>query len=358
MRLAAIALACAACGASPDLSVESPGPHEVGTTRFELVDTARGRTLVTQLWYPTATPAADVPTEMLEAEPHRTQYAQLLAAAPDCPRRTAHVALDAPADASGGPYPLIAFSHCHDCVRFSEMTVAERLASHGFVVVAVDHTQNTIYDHLAGMEVTLGSDFDTIREGDVEFAIDQVLAGATPIAAADVDATKLGVFGHSFGGVTAGLVAQDDARIGAALAIASPMDNPLIPGVSIANLHVPLGFFVAVEDNSITEIGNKLIREQNFDMASVPVWKWEVADAGHWSFSDVDGAADIFMAGCGAGTRQTNGDPFTYLDPPTGRAIAAAYVTAFFEAELLGQDGARAYLDTARPAQVSTDHRN
>jgi hypothetical protein len=115
---------------------------------------------------------------------------------------------------------------------------------------------------------------------------------------------------------------------------------------------------VAVEDNSITEIGNKLIREQNFAKATGPAWKWEVADAGHWSFSDVNGAADNLMAGCGMGTRQTTGDPFTYLDPPTGRAIAAAYVTAFFEANLLGQAGARDYLDGARPSQVSTEHRN
>jgi hypothetical protein len=72
----------------------------------------------------------------------------------------------------------------------------------------------------------------------------------------------------------------------------------------------------------------------------------------------VNGAADNLMAGCGMAQRQTTGDPFTYLGPPTGRAIAAAYVTAFFEANLLGQAGARDYLDGARPSQVSTQHRN
>jgi hypothetical protein len=178
------------------------------------------------------------------------------------------------------------------------------------------------------------------------------------VPAASIDATAIGVFGHSYGGVTAGLVAQDDARSGAALSIASPMDNPLIEGVHIANLHVPLAFLVAVEDNSITEIGNDLIRKQNFAMATTPAWKWEVADAGHWSFSDVNGAADLFMAGCGSGTRQTTGDPFTYLDPATGRAIAAAYTTAFFEATLRGEDGARAYLDGAHGPGVTADHRN
>lgn len=346
-RAATILIFLCACGASPDLAVEANGPHEVGTTRVELTDAARSRALTMQLWYPTDAIAADVGIETLEADPHRAQYAQLLAAAPACASRTAHVAADAAPAA--GPWPLIAFSHCHDCVRFSEETVAERLASHGFVVVAVDHTGNTIYDHLAGHEEVIGTDFLNVRGADIRFAIDQALA--MPIGA-QIDAGRIGVFGHSFGGVTAGLVAQSDPRVGAALAIAAPMDNPLIEGVHIADLHVPLAFLVAKEDNSITELGNKLIRVDNYEAATVPVWKLEVADAGHWSFSDVDGAADIFMAGCGAGTRQTDGNDFTYLDPPTGRALAASFVTAFFEAELDGSAGAKAYLDSR------ADHRN
>jgi predicted dienelactone hydrolase len=344
----ALLVTIAACGGtSPDLSVEADGPHQVGTTRVDLTDSARGRTLTAQLWFPTDAIAADVAITMLEADPHRTQYGHLLDAAPTCPTRTLHVALDAAP--SAGPWPLVAFSHCHDCVRFSEATVAARLASHGFVVVAVDHTGNTIYDHLAGHEETIGSDFLMVRAADIRFAIDQVLA--MPIGA-QIDHDAIGVFGHSFGGVTAGLVAQTDPRIKAALSIAAPMDNPLVPGVDIAQLHVPLAFVVAKEDNSITELGNKLIRDNNYAAATVPAWKVEVADAGHWSFSDVDGLADIFMAGCGQGTRQTDGTAFTYLDPPAGRALAASFVTAFFEANLLGEAGARAYLD------ARADHRN
>jgi predicted dienelactone hydrolase len=358
----ALVLAVVACGGTdPDLSVEVAGTYAVGTARFTLTDTARTRDLVTQIWYP-ATPAAAAaattgfPIEQLEDEPRRTTYAGLLAAAPaTCPTRTAHAALAAAPAA--GTFPLILFSHCHNCARFSEMTVAERLASQGFVVVAVDHQGNTIYDHLAGHDETLGTPFLMTRAADIRFALDQVLAGSAPVpadVAATIDPTKIGMFGHSFGGVTAGLVAQDDPRITSALAIAAPMDNPLIPGVTITNLKVPLMFIVAVEDNSITELGNKFIRN-NFADATVPAWKIEVADAGHWSFSDVDGAADVLMPGCGASTRQTDGTDFTYLEPATGRAIAAAYVTAFFRATLTDDAGARAYLTSARPAGVTAE---
>ena len=346
-RAVAIVISVSACGVSPDLGVEAQGKYEVGTVRLDLTDAARARTLTAQIWYPTDTAATDVPIEQLEIDPHRAAYAGLLATSPSCPARTAHVAMNA--TAADGTFPLVAFSHCHDCVRFSEETVAERLASHGFVVLAVDHTGNTIYDHLAGHEETIGSDFLNVRAADIRFAIDQALT--TPIVP-PIDTTRIGVVGHSFGGVTAGLVAQSDTRIRAALSIAAPMDNPLIEGVHIDQLHVPLAFLVAKEDNSITELGNKLIRDNNYAKATTPVWKLEVADAGHWSFSDVDGAADIFMAGCGAGIRQTTGEDFTYLDPPTGRALAASFVTAFFEAELDGSEGARAYLD------ARAEHRN
>ncbi|MEO8700931.1 MAG: hypothetical protein ABI867_12860, partial [Kofleriaceae bacterium] len=103
---------------------------------------------------------------------------------------------------------------------------------------------------------------------------------------------------------------------------------------------------VAVEDNSITEFGNKFIRD-NFTAATVPAVKLEVPDAGHWSVSDLDGLVDLFAPGCGAAQRQTDGEDFEYLDPEAGRAIAAAYATAFFKANLQDDAKARAYVEAA-----------
>ena len=82
--------------------------------------------------------------------------------------------------------------------------------------------------------------------------------------------------------------------------------------------------------------------------------KLEVADAGHWSVSDLDGLVPAFEKGCGAGTRQTDGEPFTYLDPATGRDITAAYATAFFRATLEDDAGARAYLGRGFPDDLVT----
>ena len=326
-----------ACGSepAPDLTLEEPGAYTIGTRHQVMIDNARGRTLHVQTWFQTGSPDDGFDVVDFETDDaRRTVLADALAAAPaGCPSRRAAAALEAPAGVVAAP--LVVFSHCHECTRFSSFTIAERLASHGFVVAAVDHADNTLWDRAAGTGVDLDADFLPVRAADIRFVIDQLDQGQ-----------PIGVFGHSFGSVTAGLVAQEDERVDAAFGIAAPMENPLLAGVEIAALDLPLGFLVAVEDNSITELGNTFLRD-NFAAAPGPAWKIEVPDAGHWSFSDLVGL-EPFGAGCGDGTRQTNGDPFTYLPPEEGRAIAAAYVTAFFRATLLDDAGAEAYLTSGR----------
>jgi dienelactone hydrolase len=292
--------------------------------------------------------------ELLEPDAVRAQYTQLLAAAPACPSRTLQVALDA--TPAAGTFPLVLISHCHACTRLSNATTAIRLASHGFVVVSVEHLGDTLWEHLAGHDADINTAELEIRAADIRAALDQIAAGSTPISAL-ADLAHVGVLGHSMGAVTAGRVAQLDSRIGAAAALCAPMENPLTPGVTLADIHAPLMFVVAIEDNSITEFGNKFIRD-NFKAATVPATKIEIPDAGHWSVSDLDGLVDIFAPGCGDATRQTDGSAFTYLDPPTGRAIAASYATAFFAATLRGDAGAESYLETASPTfSVQVDRR-
>jgi len=356
-RLCVIAL-LAACSSTPsvppDFSFEQPGGWAVGTTRFMVHDAARSRDLVAQAWYPTPANATDTPIEMLEAEPPQSQYAMLLSAAPSCPSRTLPIALDAaPGD---GMFPVVMISHCHSCTRLSNATTAIRLASHGMVAISVEHLGDTLWEHLAGHDADINSAELDVRQLDIRAALDQVAAGGTPISAI-ADLAHVGMLGHSMGAVTAGRVAQLDTRITAAAALCSPMENPLVTGVTLADIHVPLFFMVAIEDNSITEFGNKFIRD-NFKATTNEAYKVEVPDAGHWSVSDLDGLVDIFAPGCGMAQRQTDGTDFTYLDPPTGRNIAASYTTAFFAATLLGDAGARSYVEQASPqfGALQVDH--
>jgi len=329
----------------PDRSVEQPGAHSVGTRRIDL-----GRTA--QVWYPTTSPMADVAIETLEIEPLRSRYATLLAGvATPCPTRRLEVALDG--DPEAGVFPLVLASHCHSCTRLSNATSAIRLASHGYIVISVDHAGDTLWDTLDGNEGGLTTEALAGRVADLQGILDR--ESGFPFDS--IDRTRVGVFGHSFGAVTAGRLAQLDDRVHAAAALAAPMENPFIPGVLASEIAEPVLFLVAQEDNSITEFGNNFIRT-NFTNAPAAAWKLEVTDAGHWSVSNLTGLVPGFAAGCGMGRRQTDGEDFTYLDPATAREITASYLTAFFRATLDDDPGSRSYLGREFPddAFVSVEH--
>ncbi len=342
-----------ACGAGDDESpavdpiYEAPGPYGVGNATISVTDTARDRQLTIEIWYPqssTSSTGEAIEEFVADAEDTST-FEALLADAPEsCPSRQTTSQRGAMANQDIDSLPLLVFSHCHNCTRFSSFAIAERLASHGFMVAAPDHTGNTLFDDLKGEGAPLDSEFLRVRAADISFVIDNLVMNREFTG---VDPNRIGVYGHSFGAVTTGLVLQNDPRPIAGFAIASPMENPLLTGVEIESITDPVGFLVAVEDNSITEIGNLFIR-QNYDDVTSAAWKGEVADAGHWSFSDICGVHPQFAACCGTGTRQTDGEPFEYVPVASGIAIAQAYITAFFDAHLNKSANASRYLSTSR----------
>jgi dienelactone hydrolase len=265
----------------------------------------------------------------------------LLESVPEqCTRRETSSSQGAQPAASPAELPLVIFSHCHECTRYSSFSLAERLASHGIVVAAPDHARNTLFDSGAMLNVA----FLATRASDISAVLDELLTAnsqALPeLLQGRFDANRVAVAGHSFGAVTAGKVLQDDPRFKAGLIMAAPFESPVFPGVSVANVAEPLLFIVAVEDNSIGSLGNSVIRA-NYDAAVSPAWKIEIADAGHWSVSDIAGIVPQFGAGCGEGERQTvPGESFTYLDNVLARDITATYGMLFFAAQLLGDDEA------------------
>lgn len=340
------------------------GPHPVGNLRITLPDASGNRELPVEIWYPADTSAAtdaDLghPLEdFVPDEPQHSQLAELVAnAPPECTRGQTRSA-DNATPAGSEPFPLIVMSHCHQCTRFSLLTIVERLASHGFAVVAPDHIDNTLFDGIADTGVGVSAEFLLVRSADISRVLDVVLDAEAPEVPESLrgrfDTDRVGMLGHSFGAVTTGRVLQEDDRVRAGVAIAAPLENPLLPGVSLESIDEPLLLLLAQEDNSILEIGNGLIRS-NFQAAAPPTWLVEFADAGHWSFSDICDIVDDLQPGCGEGVRQTRpGTAFTYLDNAMARDIAASYVTLFFAAQLLGDLAADVALDVGEPEDVVT----
>lgn len=324
------------------------GPHGVGHTTSELA-LVDDRTTLVQWWYPTADVGRGSVglAELEPAGPHHDTLVGLVGLVADAPEPCTRKLVQSTPDAeplASGSAGVVVFSHCSNCTRYSSTFIAEQLASWGFVVAAPDHTDNTLFDELAGTSVGVSAAFLATRGDDLGRVIDAIAADDVPeLLRGRIDGERLGVMGHSFGSVTAGWVTERDERVRATVAIAAPMENPLLPGVTIANIDTPVLMLLAQEDNSILEVGNNLIRS-NYDAIGTPALLVEFADAGHWSFSDICALVESFAPGCGEGVRQTNGEPFTYVDIDATRARAADWATTFFAGYVLDDADALAWL--------------
>lgn len=197
------------------------GPFPVGVLTENLTDSERNRNLPIEIWYP----ALEKYTGQDLAEETQDEYELF----------TQKIKQDAirEAELREGCYPLIMFSHGFSGHRRQTTHFCTHLASHGYIVASVDHTGNTMMDIIknymenqskapaADME-TLGAQSSYDRPLDIKFAIDCLLNGETPIPTHIIEASKIGMTGHSFGGWTTLVMPSIDKRIKAAL--------PLAPG--------------------------------------------------------------------------------------------------------------------------------
>jgi predicted dienelactone hydrolase len=141
------------------------------------------------------------------------------------PERTLAATLWYPESASDA-HPLLVYSHGFMSMRSENAPLAELLASHGYVVVAVDYPL-THMGAPGGPNVRDAAN----QPGDVRFVIDRVLAwepGQRPFAG-EIDRERIGAVGLSLGGLTTTLAAFHprlrDPRIAAAVSIAGPAAN-------------------------------------------------------------------------------------------------------------------------------------
>ncbi len=147
---------------------DEAGPWAVGRTTA-LVDDDRGGQLTVDVWYPA--------TEAPEPTPYSPTIFTGLAQH-GAPR-------------ADGTFPLVAFSHGNSGIRWQSYFVTEWLASHGFVVVAPDHPNNTLFDY----EPSLLTQVMERRPGDIS------RAATWAMGEFGTEETYL-IVGHSFGAWT------------------------------------------------------------------------------------------------------------------------------------------------------------
>lgn len=134
---------------------------------------------------------------------------------------------EAEISSSSKSYPMILLNHGLGMNGYNHTSLAENLASEGYIVVAIDFTystsatifpdgKTTYYDAPANT-TELKNDLMKVWTEDIEFVINQfekINSGdITSIFKGKIDFENLGICGHSFGGGASFLVSNSDPRI-------------------------------------------------------------------------------------------------------------------------------------------------
>ena len=226
------------------------GRFPVGVRTIEALDTSRDRLFPCEICYPAtaqhsgqdiAPGTQDTFTVPLSSKPRSQTAVRNAAAQP-------------------GTYPLILFSHSSGAGRRSATFLCTHLASHGYVVAALDHSEvvakelkrtegETGEQKAVRIEAAIAS-----RVPDICFLLDRVLDGAVWDSEPRLDPTQIGIVGHSFGGWTA-LAAPDVLKsIRAVVALAPGGASQPKPGILKAKLtfswgrDLPTLYLVAEDD--------------------------------------------------------------------------------------------------------------
>ena len=217
----------------PVFSLPRPtGGAEVGTRTMHVTDPTTGRELVVQLWYP-----ARVIVDRTQGLT-RARYSRLREAKPQFAYwwgvRTNSWQ---DAEVAAGSHPLVVFGHMWGGRRTQDTFLVEELASHGYVVAAVDHPGNAarvemaegriVKSALAGALSNVNGSSAAAIEGlwakelavwvrDDEAVLDWLAVSSGNAGGwleGRLDMTKVGALGHSFGGASSLALLGADARV-------------------------------------------------------------------------------------------------------------------------------------------------
>jgi dienelactone hydrolase len=285
------------------------GPAAVGTDVVQLLDRTRGgRRLVLTRWYPAAEGAAARPLAAY-ASPRLTTTLAI-------PPVRVHARLDA--RARRARLPVVLFSPGFGTPRVLYQALAEDLASHGYLVVAVDHTGEAPIEFPDG-RIELPGAFganpiataSAIRLADLRFILRRLDAmGPGPRA----DHDRIAAVGHSLGGSTAAALMRVEPSVRAGV----DMDGSIFGAARRRG--VPRAFLVMVSRRTDPTIRSMLTHSRGPRLA--------LAFTGfeHLSFSDLPAIAPAAVRA---------------RTPPTLRDIAVqrAYLRAFLDRSVRGRPG-------------------
>jgi predicted dienelactone hydrolase len=341
---------------------EPTGQFPVGRAMFHWVDNARTdnlapvanqkRELIVWIWYPAA---VKTPTQAAEYQPAPwraavvTEQGTLMSKffTRDEALVRAHSLESPDVSSAQHTYPVVLMKSGIGALATDYTTLAEDLASHGFVVVGSDSPYSTFVvvfpdgriakrtpagnppedlDEAARKRVA--SELVKVWSGDTRFELDQLerLNSADPSGkfAGRLDLASVGVFGHSFGGATAAQFCHDDARCRAGI----DMDGQPFGNVMQEGLSQPFLYLMSDHSNEKGEDSRQILAniKSICDSDKAGCQTATVLGARHFNFSDQSLLKDRYL-GRISGMLGPVGER-------RGLAIAAACVDTFFEIHL------------------------
>jgi dienelactone hydrolase len=332
LALSGVAMAAALLGSlwlerRSELTLPTPtGPFAVGRAIDDWKDDAKvdslapvpgtRRELLVWIWYPSAAgPSAAiddyVPAWMRPAVELPPGLLGFLTR--DLSKVHGHSARDADVSPRPRSFPVVIMRAGASALVVNYSTLAEDLASHGYVVVGFDAPYRTFdvafpdgrvmsrppendpelcEDQPPAREARCASKFLTAWSADVAFVLDRLerlnTSGSAGKLAGRLDMTRVGVFGHSFGGATALQFCHDDPRCKAGIDI----DGQPFGSVIQDGLRQPFMILLSDQGDSSDPDGRRIWANIQSIYDRLPTdgrLRIAIRGANHFLFSD-DGA--------------------------------------------------------------------
>ena len=354
------------------LKLVNPGQQDIVKFKAGEPMPTYDRPLTVEVWYPAKLAAGQAPAGQYKVLPRDGKTEVTL---------NGRAVRDAQPDASTGPYPLLIISHGYPGNRFLMSHLGENLASKGYVVVSIDHTDST-YDNQTAFGSTLLN-----RPLDQLFVLNEMarLGANDPAGTLKgmVNADNTGLIGYSMGGYgvvntigggfTAASVgfswgtpngalavrqagnpahtASMDPRVKAAVAFAPWGWNAgFWDAAGLAGIKTPV-FFVAgsVDSTSGYAPGVRNIYEGS---VNAPRYLLTYENANHNAGAPMPAPKEMQSLKCGDGSWGC-GEHYTdaVWDNVRMNNIAQHFVTAFLAKQLKGDAAMDSYLNLVENAQ-------
>jgi predicted dienelactone hydrolase len=287
------------------------GQFNVGRTAYHFVDHASSREMMVYVWYPASSGSGKlanyIPRIEQAGNPIVESVKRTLGPA-YCAlqenRPLLHAIEDAPVATNQSRYPLLLFSHGAGAAALTYAAQLEDLASHGYVVAALEHPASTsgfvLFPDGRPVQVALRPPGNT-PEARVQWEKDQIEGLATGfrfvideftrrerpdteshLLRGHLDFSRIGVVAHSFGGMGAVRAMQLDSRIRAGLN-QDGMGGGVIAFATEAKLEKPFALMSPKkekENSRYVEFFNALPKESVWISLDGPQFE-------HMSFTDL-----------------------------------------------------------------------